>query len=195
MWDRHRCHDNIISLLSKASSATPSSASCCVRLSHARQPTHLPLLFATVHLLAFQKCFYDLSQSIKYLNSGRGWGQVSLPSSTARPACPSQLRVCRLLDRSSSPQLMMDESRTSGVSMQMWCCSNSYPVCDTYLIGWFALKCLCIRHHQIWRKNVRLFKDTNRTTLAIYSEFNQLLYRTSTYRVHLSTTNTEIANT
>lgn len=95
MWDRHRCHDNIISLLSKASSATPSSASCCVRLSHARQPTHLPLLFATVHLLAFQKCFYDLSQSIEYLNSGRGWGRISLPSSTACPARLSQLRVCR----------------------------------------------------------------------------------------------------
>lgn len=43
------------------------------------------------------------------------------------------------------------------------------PVCDTNLIGWFALKCLCKRHCRILRKNillVRLFKDTNKTTLT-----------------------------
>lgn len=46
----------------------------------------LPLLFATVHLLAFQKCFYDSSQSIEYLNSGRSRGQIS-PSLQYGPSC------------------------------------------------------------------------------------------------------------
>ncbi|XDV54263.1 hypothetical protein PO909_022590 [Leuciscus waleckii] len=83
---RHRClHHLHHGLLCSSVSCTSA---------HSTQMS-LPLLFATVHLLAIQKCFYDLSQSIEFLNSGRGWGQISLPSGTARPACPSQLRVCR----------------------------------------------------------------------------------------------------
>ncbi len=166
----------------------------------------LPLLFATVHLLAFQKCFYDLSQSIEYLNSGRGGGRISLPSGPARP---SQLRLCH----SAWPLVLA--AAHDGWIQNMGCQSSDVMLLKQflrfvilYLIGWFALKCLCKRHHQILRKNilfVQLFKDTNGTTLTVvkdtncnnwakYSELNQLLYRTSTYRVRLSTTNTEIAN-
>ncbi len=190
---------------------TPVSPSSALRSAVSHTSAHstqmsLPLLFATVHLLAFQKCFYDLSHSIEYLNSGRGGGRISLPSGPARP---SQLRLCR----SAWPLVLA--AAHDGWIQNMGCQSSDVMLLKQflrfvilYLIGWFALKCLCKRHHQILRKNilfVQLFKDTNGTTLTVvkdtncnnwakYSELNQLLYRTSTYRVRLSTTNTEIAN-
>lgn len=136
----------------------------------------LPLLFATVHLSAFQKCFYDLSQSIEYLHSGRGRGQNSLPTGTARPARPSQLRVCR----SAWPLILTaaHDGRTPKNRVSVLRCDAAQtvsPVC--VLIGWFASKCLCKRHHQIWRKNillVRLFKDTNRTTLTELQQLSHI---------------------
>lgn len=74
---------------------------------------------------------------------------------------------------SSSPQPMMDESKSSGVSPQMRCCSNSFSglwYLSHWLICFEMFKCKL--HHLILCK--KYFKDTNRTTLTELQQLSHI---------------------
>lgn len=72
----------------------------------------------------------------------------------------------------------MDESRTWGVSPQMWCCSNSFSGLWYFIslvdLLWNVYVNVTIRFYVKNILLVRLFKDTNRTTLTELQQLSHI---------------------